>query len=194
MTKKVSKKEYYNLKELKEFVDLKDRQLKYRVKEVAKKYKNQSDKISRGKRSWRIHKSIIFEFDRKRLSNAEREMMKHSLVTINPDGNYDIDYNKELLGKLIQDLIKVSPVDLVVEYFIEQGEWGDKYHIHFVTNLKPSFSRLIQRHANYYTKTNCDVRCVYEEWQLYDYLQKDIKEQGEFNVTKGTALIPLNKK
>lgn len=189
MVKKINNKDYYNLKELKQFVDLKDRQLKTRVKQVAIKYKDRPDLIKRGSKSWRINKKIIFEFDRRRLTKSERDLKMSTLVTINPDGNYDVEYNLELLMKLVSDISVVSPVDLKIEYFIEQGEWGGKYHIHFVTNLKKSFSKLIKRYANYYTNSDVDVRCIYEQWQLYDYLQKEIICQGEFIVPKCTALI-----
>jgi len=170
-------KEYYNLKELEGLVDLKTRQLKYRMKKVKEKYKN-DDRLYRDKKQWNIHKSIIFEFDRKKISKDARICKTNTLVTINPDGNYDVEYNYQLLKDLIRDLNIAIGIHVTCDYYIEQGERGQKFHTHFTTNLTPKFSRLIYRYANVYTRCNVDVRCVYEEWQLLDYLQKEIAAQG----------------
>ncbi len=179
MYKKITDKEYYTLKDLESIVDLKTRQLKYRMVAVKKKYQNNKKLLWKGTKSWNIHWSIIFEFDRVKLSNKEREMKSNTLVTINPDGNYDIAYNLELLNNLMKELSMVAPIPVKCLYFIEQGELGDKYHIHFVTNLTTDYSNLIRRHANCYTDTNTDVRCIHEEWQLLEYLHKDVRAQGE---------------
>ena len=179
MIYKYNKDEYYTLKELENIVDLKTRQLKYRMKTVKMKYADNKQKLYKGKKSWNIHRSIIFEFDRVKLTKRARELKGNSLVTINPDGAYDKEYNLELLYRLIADLREHSPAPVTCKYFIEQGESGYKYHIHFVTNLTTDYTNLIRRHANYYTKTITDVRCVYEEWELLKYLQKDIRAKGE---------------
>lgn len=171
-------KEYYNLKELENIVDLKTRQLKYRMNKVKKKYSDNDKKLYRGKKQWHIHKSILFEFDRKKLNKEARLNKSNSLVTLAPDGNYDIEYNYELLKQLIADLSHYLNIPVTCHFYIEQGEMGHKYHTHFTTNLTDKFTRLIVRYANVYTRCNVDVRPVYEEWQLLEYLQKEVVAQG----------------
>ena len=85
-------KEYYSLKELEDVVDIKKRQLKYRMIKVKKKYAGNNKKLYRGKKQWNIHKSILFEFERKKISKEARIYKSNTLVTIQPDGNYDVAY------------------------------------------------------------------------------------------------------
>jgi len=176
--KEMQFKEYYSLKELEDVVDIKKRQLKYRMIKVKKKYAGNNKKLYRGKKQWNIHKSILFEFERKKISKEARIYKSNTLVTIQPDGNYDVAYNYQLLVDLIKDLSEATGIPITCNYYIEQGERGQKFHTHFTTNLTDKFSRLIFRHANFYTRCNVDVRPIHEEWQLLDYLQKEIVAQG----------------
>lgn len=52
-------KQYYNLKEVGYIVDLKKRQLMYRMSKIRTKYENRPELLKRNRREWRIHKSII---------------------------------------------------------------------------------------------------------------------------------------
>lgn len=172
-------KDYYNLREVGELVDIKERQLKNRMIKVKQKYKDDNRLLRRASREWRIHKSIVFEFDRIRVSKSEREKMLNTLVTISPDGHYDVDYLVELVNKLYTEINKESPVEVIIQYFIEEGELGGRNHIHFASNLSTNYTAKIKRHANYYTKCNIDVRNIFDVLQLVEYLKKGVKVQGK---------------
>ena len=59
---------YYNLKELIPVVNLRYRQLKSRVKLIHEKYKDVNEKmIYKKSNKWYIHKSIIQDFNRRRI-------------------------------------------------------------------------------------------------------------------------------
>lgn len=171
-------KQYYNLKEVGYIVDLKKRQLMNRIKKVKIKYENKPELLKRNKREWRIHKSIIFEFDRKRVTKSERLMRSNTLVTVSPDGHYDVESNMEILKKINEELNKNSSIPIKIEYFIQQGELGGKNHIHFITNLTMDYEKKLRRYANYYTQCNVDVRPVYEVHELIAYLRREVKLQG----------------
>tara|TARA_R110001592_G_scaffold205863_2_gene456466 strand:- start:6373 stop:6915 length:543 start_codon:yes stop_codon:yes gene_type:complete len=172
------KKEFYSLREMGEMVDLQKRQLINRMKKVKEKYKDNKQLLSFEGRSWKIHWTLRFEFDRVKTTNTEKEQKFISLVSINPHGNYDVAYNLELVNKAYKEISTASPVPVRIQYFIEQGELGKDYHTHFKINLTPDYQKLIKRAASVYTKTNTDVRYIYEEHQLMDYLEKDVTVQG----------------
>jgi hypothetical protein len=170
-------KEYYSLVEIEQLVDLKTRSVKYRMVEVKKKYKDNKKLLYKGKKNWNIHKSIIFEFDRKQLSVTERLAKYNSLVTISPDGNYDIEALRAALQLIKIEMEKID-VNASMFYFIEQGERGGLNHVHFVTNITPNFKNRIYRICNIYIKSTVDTRMIYEVRQLLTYLQKEVKAQG----------------
>jgi len=172
------RKEYYSLREMGERVDIKTRQLKNRIKKVKEKYKDNKKLLWKGNKSWNIHWSLTHEFDRVKLTKVEKERKFVSVVSINPHGKYDVAYNLELLNKTYEEISSSSPIPIRMKYFIEQGEGGDDYHTHFLINLSPDYQKLIKRAANFYTRTNTDVRYIYEEHQLMDYLEKDVVEYG----------------
>ncbi|MBN4052343.1 hypothetical protein JYT59_01175 [Sphingobacteriaceae bacterium AH-315-L07] len=173
------KKEYYSLIELetKTIVDLKKRALLYRMEYVKEKYKNNNKLLFKSKGKWNIHESIVFEFDRLRRLKKDDRFDYQSLVTISPDGNYC----KDALFEVIKDVyIQLEHIkeDLKIQYFIEQGEMGLKYHIHFIVNLSYPYKNVISRASQHYIANNIDVRPVYLERNLIKYLRKEVKAQG----------------
>jgi hypothetical protein len=172
------KKEYYNLNELVTIVDLKIRALKYRMLYVKVKYKNKRKLLFKKGKSWNIHWTILFEFDRIQLTKYEKSNNFNTLVTISPYGNYDYEALVAVVYQVYNDLKKIK-ADIRLHYFIEQGERGLLNHIHFITNLTHNHEKMIIRASKQLIICNTDVDCIYEKWKLLDYLKKEIKAQGE---------------
>ncbi len=170
-------KEYYSLIEVVQMVDLKTRAVKYRMLEVKEKYKNNSKLLFKSKKNWNIHHSILFEFDRKQLTRMEKLAKYNSLVTVAPDGNYQVEALTEALKLIKLELNKID-ANCNMYYYIEQGERSGINHIHFLTNLSPNFEKRIYRLCNIYIKSNVDVRMIYEVRQLVKYLQKEVRLKG----------------
>ena len=105
-------------------------------------------------------------------------MRSNTLVTVSPNGHYDVESNMEILKKINEELNKNSSIPIKIEYFIQQGELGGKNHIHFITNLTMDYKKKLLRYANYYIECNVDVRPVYEVHELIDYLRREVKLQG----------------
>lgn len=170
-------KEYYSLTEVEKLVDLKTRSVKYRMLKVKEKYKDNKKLLFKGKKNWHIHKSILFEFDRIQLNKAGKIAKYNSLVTISPDGCYEVEALTAALPLIKKEMEKID-VNASMYYYIEQGERGKLNHVHFVTNITPNFKNRIYRICNIYLKSTVDTRMIYEVRQLLAYLQKEIKAQG----------------
>jgi hypothetical protein len=168
---------YYKLNQLIEIVDLKERALKYRMLYVKIKYENRKDLLYKEGRSWNIHESIIFEFDRKRKTKRDDQFHHQSLVTIAPNGNYCVNALKEVVLEAYNQLIHTRG-DLNMWYYIEQGERGELYHVHFIVNLSRHFESVIRRACQHYISANIDVREVYLERNLIKYLEKEVRAKG----------------
>ncbi|MCB9189474.1 MAG: hypothetical protein H6599_09380 [Flavobacteriales bacterium] len=168
---------YYKLNQLSQFVDLQERALKYRMNNVKKKYQNRQELLYKDGRCWKIHESIIFEFDRKRNTKRDNQYHTQSLVTISPDGNYCKESLKEVILEAFEQLSHLRS-DLRIRYYIEQGERGSLFHVHFIVNLSSHFENAIRRACEHYIAANIDVRAVFLERNLIGYLEKEVRAKG----------------
>ena len=159
-------------------VDIKERQLKYRMKKVKEKYRDKPKLLIRKKREWGIHKSIVYEFDRERVSKKEKLIMSNTVVTISPDGDYDVASNMEILNQVFKELNATSTIPIKMEYFIQRGDRGGKNHIHFLTNLTMDYKIKLYRYANYFTACNVNIRPIYEVHELLAYLKRETSLKG----------------
>lgn len=174
---KLKTENYYNLNQLKQIVDLKDRALKYRMNKVKVKYNNRKELLFKTGRNWNIHESIIFEFDRKKKSKKDDEFHNQSFVSVSPDGNY----SKEVLVEVIKEIhnqLKHLREDIKIRYYIENGLKSNLPHLHFIVNLSNRYEYVIRRASKYYVKSNVDIRPVYIERRLISYLEKEVREKG----------------
>lgn len=170
-------KEYFNLTEVMEMVDLKPRMVKYRMLYVKKKYKNSKELLFKGNKSWNIHKSIIFEFDRQRITKKEEENKYRTFVTVSPWGDYDGQSMVEVAKDIHSELSKTHE-NIHLHYFVERGLKGELYHLHFVTNLSMNYRKALDRASRNLVICNTDVRAIYEQRELLDYLNKEVWEKG----------------
>lgn len=172
-----AKGNYYKLNQLSQFVDLQERALKYRMNSVKRKYQNRPELLHKKGRSWRIHESIIFEFDRKRNTKRDNQFHTQSLVTVSPNGNYCKESLKEIVTEAYRQLSHIR-TDLHVRYYIEQGEKGGINHIHILVNLSTNFETVIRRACKHYIAAHIDVREVFLERNLIKYLEKEVMAKG----------------
>ncbi|CAA0260926.1 hypothetical protein [Tenacibaculum maritimum] len=56
---------YYEFKDVLELTKISERTFRYRIKELKTKYKDQPDLLYKKRHSWKIHVSILFEFNPK---------------------------------------------------------------------------------------------------------------------------------
>ena len=164
---------YYQLNQIRNLVDLKDRALKYRMLTVKKKYANRRNLLYKKGRTWNIHHSILFEFDRARKTRKDDQ----SLVTIAPHGNYCTESLVKVVEEAHHQLSHLRD-DLKVRYYIEKGERGKLYHVHFLVNLSTNYESAIRRACSHYISANIDVRKVFLERNLITYLEKEVKAKG----------------
>ena len=121
---------YYNLSELMDKTGLSIRALKYRMLDVKRKYENIPTLLSKKNHTWRIHYTIINEFDPKyRIKNRTAYNYNWTTTaTWNPKYNYDIKYHLHLLNE-----VKSHLPGKVISYAIEQDLRGVN-HTHLLTD------------------------------------------------------------
>ncbi|OCK42245.1 hypothetical protein BA195_11515 [Tenacibaculum soleae] len=61
----MKQKIYYEFKDVLELTKISERTFRYRIKELKTKYKDQPDLLYKKRHSWKIHISILFEFNNK---------------------------------------------------------------------------------------------------------------------------------
>ncbi|MEY8860158.1 hypothetical protein [Tenacibaculum singaporense] len=61
----MQQKTYYEFKEVLELTNISERTFRYRIKELKEKYKNNPELLYKKQHSWRIHQSILVEFNPK---------------------------------------------------------------------------------------------------------------------------------
>lgn len=171
------KKEYYSMAEVTRMVDLKSRMVKYRMVKVREKYMDNPKLLFKGNKEWQIHESIIFEFDRQRLSEKEKANVYRTFATVSPWGNYDAECLVEVAKDIHQELSKTLP-NIHLYYFIERGLLGEIFHLHFVTNLPKTYKEAIERVSNNYLVANVDVRPITQQRELLEYLHKEVRDKG----------------
>ncbi len=171
------KKEYYSLVEVIKMVDIKKRMVMYRMEKAKEKYKDNPNLLSKPNKEWRIHESIIFEFDRQRLSEKEKANVYRTFATVSPWGKYDLECMVEVAKDIHSELSDTQP-NMHLYYFIEKGMLGEIFHLHFITNLPISYAKAIKRVANNYLITNVDVRPITQQRDLLKYLHKEVRDKG----------------
>ena len=171
------KKKYYSLTEVIKMVDLKRRMVMYRMTKAKKKYKDSPELLSKSNKEWRIHESIVFEFDRQRLSAKEKENVYRTFVTVSPWGDYDVECLVEVAKDIHNELSKTQP-NMHLYYYVERGLLGQAIHLHFITNLPMSYSEAIDRVSKNYLRTNVDIRPITQQRELLRYLNKEVLDKG----------------
>ena len=61
----MKQKIYYEFKDVLELTNISERTFRYRIKELKDKYKNNPELLYKKQHSWKIHVSILFEFNPK---------------------------------------------------------------------------------------------------------------------------------
>ncbi|WP_075341193.1 hypothetical protein [Tenacibaculum agarivorans] len=64
----MKQKTYYKFAEVLKLTGISERTFRYRIKELKQKYKDTPDLLYKKKHSWRIHVSLLNEFNNKRLN------------------------------------------------------------------------------------------------------------------------------
>ncbi len=158
-------------------VDIKKRMVKYRMIQVKEKYRDRPKLLFKVGKEWQIHESIIFEFDRKRLSEKEKANVYRTFATVSPWGKYDLECLVEVARDIYNELSNTQP-NMHLYYFIEKGMLGEIFHLHLITNLPISYAKAIRRVSNKYLETNVDVRPITQQRDLLDYLHKEVRDKG----------------
>ncbi|MCL5246850.1 hypothetical protein M4I21_13585 [Cellulophaga sp. 20_2_10] len=61
----MKQKNYYEFKHIIELTGISERTFRYRMKVIKEKYKDQPELLFKKRHSWRIHHSLLFEFNHK---------------------------------------------------------------------------------------------------------------------------------
>ncbi len=61
----MNQKTYLKFSEVLEITGISERTFRYRIKELKTKYKNNPELLHKKQHSWKIHQSILFEFNPK---------------------------------------------------------------------------------------------------------------------------------
>jgi len=166
MTRRIIK-EYYNLKEITSFVDIKYRQLKIRVNEVSRKYDR--NLIHKKNNQWYIHRSIVKEFSRKR-----RKIDYKYFITITPEGKYPFNFLRTFVNHIISQVRQEDSPE-TIKYVLETK--NDRNHIHIMTtyNNQPKFRKMLKGHSLSETKLNLHFKKLYFQYEInhkHEYMRK----------------------
>ncbi|RLJ60915.1 hypothetical protein CLV86_2764 [Lacinutrix venerupis] len=61
----MKQKNYFEFKHIIELTGISERTFRYRMKAIKEKYKDQPELLFKKRHSWRIHHSLLFEFNHK---------------------------------------------------------------------------------------------------------------------------------
>jgi len=165
-------KEFYNLKEIENIIDLKYRQIQIRFKIIKKKFAGRNDLIVKKSNVWKIHSSLLKEFDRKRKS------IDYVLfATISSKNNYSLASWKFIIIELNKTL-KNTDNNTRIKYVIEKNSHGI-LHLHFMTTFRKSRELKNIIASNIFTgknnEMNTNVKFIYEVKGLNNYFKKQQK-------------------
>ena len=121
---------YYQLNQLQTITGMSIRSLKYRMKEVKKKYLDIPTLLNRDSNKWQIHYTIINEFMpiyKKKHTNIMNHRWE-TLLTWNMLDSYDVKYHQQLISEVKDELPAVN-----IGYVIELDGRGVN-HIHALTD------------------------------------------------------------
>lgn len=172
-------KHYYNLSQLEEITGLKPRALKYRMLDVKEKYNDVPNLVKKVGREWRLHYTIVNEFMPK-YNCSTKTIYNHnwqSFTTWNPQSNYSIDYHKQLILEIKEQLPNNS-----IAYTIEQDQRGNN-HVHMITDAPESIVRdLVETTISQYLDIRFD--CVTQtsklnnKYSAIEYIKKAPQNSG----------------
>jgi hypothetical protein len=164
---------YYNLSELTSKTGLSIRALKYRMLSVKERFKGSPQLLSKQNRQWKIHYSLLPEFDPKYnlKTKTEYNYQWNSTVTWNPKDSYDIQYHIILVDELKRCLPNSK-----LFYAIEIDKRGVN-HTHLLSEVSPEelnnavesiFTKMLYRQQDWQVK----VEPVFDRYALVEYLKK----------------------
>jgi hypothetical protein len=166
---------YFNLAELGPITGLSIRMLKYRMKDVKKRYENVPSLLSKVNREWQIHYSIIDEFQPKYNLHTKTiyTLNWKTFTTWSPKFSYDSDFHEVLLSEIKQHL-----ENKIFMYSVEKDERGFN-HIHFVSDAeKNELHKAIEKTLSSYSYNNMmkefqiEVAPIQNKYCSIEYLRK----------------------
>ncbi|MBP6871940.1 MAG: hypothetical protein KBC43_08035 [Bacteroidales bacterium] len=165
-------KEYFSLKEVSVFSDLKYRQLVVRVKSVKDKL-GSSELIYKKSNRWYIHHSLIDQYFQRR-----RKPIGYKLFgTINCKYPYDIDYWKHIVQHLVKILRGIDST-VRIKYVLERTK-RNIIHFHFLTTFDDmkKLKRIIKGDIlmGPGNGMNAKIKWIYEVKGLHKYFRKQNK-------------------
>ena len=123
---------YFSLSDLVEITGLSIRSLKYRMLKVKERYLEVPSLLRKENRVWRIHYTIVKEFDPK--YNIKTKTIYNfnwvSMATWNPKDNFDVKYHVEIVKQ-----IKKQLPESLVSYAVEIDGRGIN-HTHLISNVE----------------------------------------------------------
>lgn len=165
-------KEYYNLKELIEIVNLKYTQLKKRVKFVLEKY-NGSNLIYKKSNKYFIHKSLIKEFRRKR-----KQISYKLFLTISPEGYYTRNFLRKFVMDIYNQIKRYNPLERL-KWVYESNKNGLP-HLHILTTFSKQIQirKFIKNNPLGYTNLNLKFVKILDDIHLQNELNYMKKENN----------------
>lgn len=162
-------KEFFNLIEISEVVNLKYRQIQNRFKPIKAKYENRKELIFKSKNVWFIHNSILSEFKR------ERAPLDYKLfTTISSKNRFENEYWKFLVKDLNKKLKLIEP-NCRTKYVIESTKRKIP-HLHFITTFSQQklLRKLINENiiTNKSNQMNQNIQEIFDVKRLHSYLKK----------------------
>jgi len=166
-------KVYFNLTELKNITGMSIRALKYRMLIVKKKYEGVPALLNMKNRTWKIHYTIVNEFEPKyNLKNKTIHTYNWtSMATWNPKNNYDTSYHIEFVNQ-----IKTQLPYNVISYTVEVDGRGVN-HTHLISDAETlelnkavtsTLSKFIEDSKEY----RIQVEPILNKYSAVEYLRK----------------------
>lgn len=149
-----------------------ERTFRYRIKELSNKYQNNKNLISKTNNKWRIHYSLMDEFNSKykpRKETAYNTKWK-SFITWVPRDSYDVLYHLLIIDEVKQELPSVR-----IEFQIEETRNGCN-HVHGLSDandniIRPALKKVMDKYFKSY-EVRYDVEPVLNNYKAINYLNK----------------------
>lgn len=166
-------KVYYNLSEIEKLTGLSIRALKYRMLDVKKKYAGVTSLLNKENREWRIHYTLVDEFNPK-YKTKNRVVETYDLkasATWNPKFNYDVKYHYELIKEIKQQLPKN-----IISYAVELDSRGIN-HTHIVSDadalsLNSAINNTIRKYLLSESEIQILVEPIRNKHESVEYMKK----------------------
>ncbi len=166
-------KVYFNLTELMNITGLSIRALKYRMLTVKEKYNGIPSLLTKVDRTWRIHYSIVNEFEPKYNLKYKTEYTYNwiSMATWNPKFQYDEKYHVEVVAQIKKQLPNNK-----ISYSIELDARGVN-HTHIITDvatkeLNKIVTSIIRNYIEDPSECRVQVETIYNKYCLVEYIKK----------------------